>query len=702
MYYYTAFEKLTAQPFSARKKIGGKLQNVLCDDNIYTLDTETSSLFQFPDRVEAFDARHKPKYYRAAIPVGYLYIWQLCINGTVYYGRTGAELLDFLTILHKQVHIRIICYIHNLSFDFEFIRNYITDFEVFARSPRQPLTAYSPKYNIEFRDSLALTNCKLEKLPEVFQLPVEKQVGDLDYHKIRNTHTPMTKKELKYCEYDCLVLYHLIHKFKVLYGHIASIPLTQTGIVRKECQAIYVKDSEYHRHIKAIYPKIHTDFYWLRRAFMGGYVHANYLHAGRILEDVHSYDFASSYPTVMLSEKYPQTAFLPSNVRKFEDMLEDDYCYLLDISFENLNSKCYNHYISKSKCYDLYHAYVDNGRIVSADKCRLYITNIDLQIIRRAYKFSGYTINKAKRSRLGYLDREFMLKILELYGKKTSYKGIDEKYLEYALAKQKLNSMYGMSVTNLIKDLVEFKDNKWQEVVALTDHDVTQKLQEIAKSYSTFLSPYYGVWVTAYARKNLWCGAIFPIDEDVVYCDTDSVKFIGDHTDVIERYNKQIIKKLRDSMKINDIDVALLEPEDPSGEKHMIGVFENDGNYKQFKTLGAKKYCYVDQKNNLHLTLSGVNSKAGVKALGSIENFENGFLFDYKGSGKQLISYNDVQPPTIIKDYLGNVEERSERFGVCLRPNVYRLGVDAEYQEYYSRTPNFSVRCSNVETTDTI
>ena len=259
-----------------------------------------------------------------------------------------------------------------------------------------------------------------------------------------------------------------------------------------------------------------------------------------------------------------------------------------------------------------------------------------------------------------------------------------------------------MSVTNLIKDLVEFKDNSWQEVVALTDHEVTQKLQEIAKSYSTFLSPYYGVWVTAYARKNLWFGAIFPIDEDVVYCDTDSVKFIGDHTDVIERYNKQIVKKLRESMKINDIDAALLEPEDPSGEKHMIGVFENDGNYKQFKTLGAKKYCYVDADDKLHLTLSGVNSKAGAAALGSIENFENGFTFDYKGSGKQLISYNDVQPPTIIKDYLGNVEERSERFGVCLRPNVYRLGVDSEYQEYYSRTPNFSLRCSNVETTDTI
>ena len=700
MLHYSQFNTVAAIPIKIRKKINGKMQSVLCDDNIYTLDTETTSLFVFADRTEKFDKSKPPEYYKTAVSVGYMYIWTISINDTVYYGRTGAELLEFMAMIKNAVKMRFIVYVHNLSFDFQFIRNYITDFDVFARSPRQPLTAYTPTFNAEFRDSLALTNCKLEKLTDVFDLPVSKQTGSLDYNIIRNSCTPLTETELKYCEYDNLVLYHCILKFKSIYGNVAKIPLTQTGIIRKECQAIYAKDNDYHKHIKSIYPQDHKTFYFLMRCFFGGYVHANYIHANRIIENVQSWDFASSYPTVMLCEKYPQTNFVKSCVQRFDQLLEDDYAYLLDITFYNVNAKTYNHYISISKCYDLYNVFTDNGRIVSADCMRCYITNIDLQIMRKCYKFSDYKINKAMRAKLGYLDRRFLLKILELYGAKTKLKGVEGKNLEYQLSKQKVNALYGMSVTNLIKDSFEFKNNEWSDVKQLTDIEVNVKLQEIAKSYATFLTPAYGVFVTAYARRNLWDN-ILKIDSDLIYADTDSLKFIGNHSDVIDAYNKKIIKKLRKACKENDIDVALLAPADIDGNTHQLGVFDNDGNYNRFITMGAKKYAYEDN-SGLHITVSGVNSKTGAKGLQRLENFQKGFLFDYDAAGKKLITYNDTQIPVEIIDEYGNKETRTELFGVCMRDNVYKLGIEGSYLDYILKCPNYSIKCSNIDTTHTI
>lgn len=257
-----------------------------------------------------------------------------------------------------------------------------------------------------------------------------------------------------------------------------------------------------------------------------------------------------------------------------------------------------------------------------------------------------------------------------------------------------------MCVTNLIKDSFEFVNNEWGDVQPLTDIEVTEKLRDIANSYATFVVPQWGVFCTAYARRNLWEN-ILKLDEDLVYADTDSLKFINDHTSVIESYNRKIVKKLKQACKENDIDTALLEPLDINGDSHMLGVFDNDGNYKRFCTMGAKKYAYEDKKG-LHITVSGVNSKTGAKGLKRLENFKKGFLFDYDSAGKKLISYNDSQIPIEIVDEYGNTESRTEHFGVCLRDNVYKLGIESSYEDYILTCPNYSIRCSNIETTRTI
>lgn len=79
-----------------------------------------------------------------------------------------------------------------------------------------------------------LSNTALKNLSDNYNLPVKKLVGDLDYSIIRNCHTPLTEKELAYCENDCLVLYHYI-KFEKETNK--DLPLTYTGHVRQELKS---------------------------------------------------------------------------------------------------------------------------------------------------------------------------------------------------------------------------------------------------------------------------------------------------------------------------------------------------------------------------------------------------------------------------------------------------------------------------------
>ena len=84
---------------------------------------------------------------------------------------------------------------------------------------------------------------------------------------------------------------------------------------------------------------------------------------------------------------------------------------------------------------------MDNGRIISADFCTLTITNIDMQIINALYDYSNAEILECYVSPAAYLHKDYILKILELYGNKTKLKKSDPAL--YMHSKQILNSLYG-------------------------------------------------------------------------------------------------------------------------------------------------------------------------------------------------------------------------------------------------------------------
>lgn len=647
------------------------------DDTIYTFDIETSSILFLngdvisSDKYEDLTDSDKDE----CIKIGFMYIWMLGLNEHIFYGRTWEELSIFFGMLNKRKkHI----FVHNVSFEFQFLSGHFKLNNVFARKERKVIKCEIEEYNIIFRCTYYMTNVALSKLTDVYNLPVGKKIGDLDYSLVRHSKTALTSKELSYCEYDCLVIYYYIKQELSSYKKFDKIPNTLTGRVRKELQARVLKDYNYRSKVQK---SINTDphiYNLLIDCFAGGYTHANWIYVNEVITNVTSWDFTSSYPYVMLVEKYPSTAFKKCNIRNIKNILFDDFAYIIIIEFKNIKSNYFNNIISKSKAYYIENGIYDNGKIVSASILKIVINEIDLKIIQEFYTFANYNILEIYYANKSYLPYKLLDFILDKYYNKTTYKNVAGKEYLYSIEKSKFNSLYGMSVTNTIKDECVFSEYGNWTAKKLNNSDILEKLNTEHKK--GFLSFAYGVWVTSYARYNLLSNVKL-LDEYVIYCDTDSLKLVeGYDINVIHNYNKTVDDKISRVANFYDIDIKRFTPIDCDGIAHKIGLFDNDGEYLYFKTLGAKKYCYIDKaKKELHITVAGVPKK-GVSALkNNIDNFKDDLFFKASETGKKQIYYNDEQPPVKVVDYLGNVDIVNEKKGICLMPCSYTLAKSLVY-----------------------
>lgn len=667
MKFYTEYICSFADLVGQRKKI---------DNTIYTFDIETTSYIILNNKVyPAIEYQNLTKEEQEQCEFrSCMYEWTFSINDDVYYGRTWEQLEIFIDKIEYFNPHRKILFIHNLAFEFQYLKS-IFDFEdVMARKSHKVMRAFFSNYNFELRCTYFMSNCKLEKLPEVFKLDVTKKVGDLDYSKIRTPATKLTKKELGYCESDCLVVYKYIKREIETYKRVDKIPLTSTGHVRRELKELVEKDYDYKDRVyKAINTNPHV-YNLLQDAFMGGYTHANWIYADEILENIDSWDFTSSYPYVLVTHKYPATEFKKCNIKNVKQM-SNRFAYLLVVRFKNIKSKYYNNFISASKCRNIKGARYDNGRIMYADSFEITLTDVDFRFILESHTYEEYEIIESYFSLYDYLPKTFIEFVLKKYVIKTQYKDVKGKELEYMLEKNKYNALYGMSVTNTIRDEVTYDNIEGWNERPLTNEEIIEGLQ--AEKKKSFLSFAYGVWVTAYARNNLLKNVI-KLDKFVVYCDTDSIKLLqGYDINIIKEYNNFVKKKIEFVANKFKISVEKFAPKDVKGKEHMLGLFDNDAHYDKFITQGAKKYA-VEQKGEIKITVAGV-PKSGAKALKRLEDFRDDFVFRFKDTNKNLIIYVDNQEPIEITDYQGNKYIVNDKSGCCLVPTTYILGKAEEY-----------------------
>jgi len=636
----------------------------------------------------------------------FMYIWMFGIGygENVYYGRTWKQFIDLCKILQKTYGLnknkRLVVYVHNLGYEFQFMRKYFEWENVFAVGERKPIKALCT-YGIEFRDSYILSGYSLAKTGENLQKHnIQKLTGDLDYSLIRTQHTTLTDEEMAYCNNDIEVVNAYINEQIEQYGDITKIPLTNTGRVRS-----YVRNNCYYtskNHRKSSkgkyyrYRKIMNDltvtkdeYVRLKRAFMGGFTHANANYSGQLLEGVTSIDFTSSYPSVMLAEQYPMSRGKEVQIKNISHLewYCNKFCMLFDIKLHNVRSKIpQENYISESKCYVLKGAEINNGRVYSAEELAMTITNVDYDIIKQCYEWDGISVTNVIRYHKGYLPKPIIESILKLYQDKTVLKGVEGYEVEYLLSKGMLNSVYGMCVTDIVKDEHTYLD-EWGKEPA----NIEEQIQKYNESKNRFLYYPWGVWVTAYARKNLWTG-ILALGNDYVYSDTDSIKMLNyeKHLDYIGWYNTMTVQKLQEMCKHYKIDDKLLEPKTKKGERKMIGIWDYEGTYSRFKTLGAKRYL-VQEGDKLFLTVAGLSKQNGINYMieqcnGDYEKvfhmFNDELYVPAERTGKMTHTYIDEKQEYRIKDYQGNDSTISVESGIHLEPCDFTLSISKQYGKF--------------------
>lgn len=554
-----------------------------------------------------------------------------------------------------------VCFCHNLSYEFTYLsgRYRFESEDVFAVNTRMPVRAMLEGF-IEFRCSYIHSNMSLDEYTHKMGAEHRKLSGiDYDYSKLRWFDTPLTIFELEYSVNDVLGLCEAIKiDMDSEKDNLYTFPLTSTGYVRRDVKNVVNNECWWLREIKI--PDLHL-CELLRKGFRGGNTHASRFFSGRIIKGpVHNIDIASAYPDAMCNQKYPLTTFrrLQEDYYNMKELLKirsKGKALLIDFSVDDLRIlpnvpvPC----LSFSKCedIDILDIETDNGRVLNCRHIRTVMTDVDFFDIF-LYQYDGYiTYNEIYVATYKYLPTPVRNQVIKYFKNKTKYKkakGAEAVY--YTKEKNKLNSIYGMSAQSVLIISSIFdpdaEDSQWEYKYQKSQDDM---LNEYNKK--VFFPYQISLWVTAYTRKKLQDGIDTVGADKFIYCDTDSVKYVGDVD----------ISELNEAYKsISDEHGAYC---DHDGKRYYMGIFDREMDFDSFKTLGSKKYIYtIAGCDRIYCTIAGVrkntkrNSKGKIIEMGGgdelmlkggMDAFSPGFIFTEAGGSD--IKYNELKEPIIYQ-----------------------------------------------------
>lgn len=689
--------------------------------------TKSNNNFYYKDVICAFDievTRYKigehyiTKTVKKDDEVSILYIWQFQIGLDItIIGRTWDDFLDFMMNIADSLKDgeRICIYVHNLSFEWSFIRDknilgkYIDDDSVFILSSRKILKFLCFNGKIEFRCSYIHTNMSLDLFTSKMNVKHKKLDGKkFDYNKKRFPWTELTEYELQYCINDVIGLVEaLTIEMDIDKDNLYTIPLTSTGYVRRDIRKA-IRDNLPKEWVKERKTDFET-YLILRECFRGGNTHANPLISGKTIKGkICEYDRSSSYPDVQLNQMFPIGKFSKPRYitnESYEKCIEKGYAVIARIEFVDLKLRNKFEpvpYISKSNCSRYQNIEEDNGRVIKADVLFTSITELDMEIITKQYDYK-YKVVDYRIARKGYLPECIKEVIRTYYRLKTKLKGDKTNEIIYMKSKNKLNSIYGNSAQDGGKIGIIYKDSHYfngyrakngdeyifipkelkgipeeKEEIREYNRKEAEKIQKITYANTNTVLPYqFGVYTTALARFELQ-RMIDICKENFLYCDTDSVYFVQDGKISFNEYNEEKIK-----LSIENRAFA----EDSKGKFYYMGVADLEiDTITAFKTLGAKKYCYIyydEGKPKLNMTVSGVSKKYGAHELlrsfamqdktdNPLDLFAEDYVFKYAGGNE--IFYNDTS--TVVK--IDGIEIYVP-VNAVIRPSTYQIGLGEDY-----------------------
>lgn len=664
-----------------------------------SFDIETTNVVEFE--------KSKCVYARA-----YMYHWQLAINTLIITGRTWEQFHTVFNTVNNAIKYtmkycrtcnkdsKTVIWVANLGFEFQFLRKQIEYENLFAREKREPIYFTVKNTPFEFRDALQLSGGNLQSLAEDFTL-TKKLVGDLDYSVLRNSHSELTETDKAYTYNDVAILSEFHdYVFETYISH-GYFPLTKTSILRHEVKkAMTLRDFQY---IWNNCPDEEEYNLFMQYVYKGGYAHSCLYNVAHLLDDVYSVDFTSSYPAVMLHEEYPLSKFLEYGedhinilnekgkeyiLEYLKEAIQNKHYVIMSIRLENICAISYNTYISYSKLQnkeelknDL-RLRVDNGRILKSPAVEISETELDMITIYEMYTFDRVIIKRLWECHDSGRLPEYLLKpLLYFYRTKAELKarGLSNTKA-YAIAKAMVNSAYGMCCTKQVLQIISCLEDGWHEEPTNKSYDDRVRQQ--------FLLPTWGIYICAYARRNLM-KFVVAFDNDTVCCDTDSIYFrnYDFHKAMIEEWNKSITE-LNNRLFDNDPlmqDLGCFDMQSIDKDKNPVP-------YEKFMTMGAKRYLlygWNDKKYGYKQTIAGLPKGSLIEAVKDhnrrkCDNLDvftvfsdvGGYQIDSSVSRKNTTHYEDNAHSDIVDG-----EEMTELSSVTIVPIMFSMTLKNEFRQ---------------------
>ena len=657
----------------------------------------------YVEHLAAFDIETS-SYTDEGVKKAVVYSYALAIDDTIYHARRADEFFSLLEKIATDMELspdrRLVVYVHNLAYEWQFIKHYMQWDSAFAIASERRVTRAVSTLGIEFRCSYVLTNKPLAAVGK--DVGVQKMVGDIDHTLIRNSITPLSDEEMGYIDNDVRILIEFERQALAQEGGtveqaLHSIPITKTGYVRRRMRKAALADPAYEQLISEL--TLNEEVYYLaRHSFQGGYTHANSMVMGQECGDTVAVDLASSYPSSMLQFTYPMGSFHSMSHHEFSAE-EIDKCighvhFFVTFEVHGAVARYPFPYISHSKALSITDPLVDNGRVFSAASMTLTMTDVDWQIFRRCYEVDEIEIVDVMMAPADYLPAAITDPIVAMYGDKTALKGVAGQEVNYRSAKEDINGVYGSIAMDPVRTDFEFNAEDSEFVATLPS--VEDALSKHNNSRSRYLFYPWAAWVTAYSRYVLLMTMYDLIDAGVtvMYCDTDSIyhKPSPKAQGIIDRVNGEVRERLATAMHYrwfyaSDEEVEdALAPKDIKGVRHHIGLFEVDGHYDNFKTLGAKRYA-VEKDGQFKITVAGLSKKAAsyIEEIGGMEAFVDGLTVSAEKSGRLTHTYSEETARNLITDYMGNTCHMEQHGFIHLEPSPYVLTVSDDYTRFVQK-----------------
>ncbi|KKP77830.1 MAG: polymerase protein [Candidatus Moranbacteria bacterium GW2011_GWF2_35_39] len=516
------------------------------------------------------------------------------------------DIADFMNWLSKDNHNHKNkeVFFHNLKYDGDFIVKFLLE-NGFKHSRERALysnefstlisdtgTWYeikicfhalkTRKVEVKIHDSYKLLPFSEEKIAKAFKLTVSK--GEIDYDRYRPVGYQLQEYEVDYLKTDLLIMAQAL-KVQMNKG-LTKMTIGSNALA--DYKQRISKDK-----FKYLFPVldniIDAD---LRHAYRGGHTYLQPFYANKILENVHSYDKNSMHPSQM--KNMPMPYGIPVY---YEGEYKNDPDYPLFIQSIEIDCKVKKGYLPTIQPRNAFRfATTEFLEDTKGEPIQLFVTSIDLMLILEHYDihYIQYLEGFKFRSHIGLFDEyiDYWYHI-----KETNTGPLRE------IAKLMLNNLYGKFGTNPIRARKEPIYDKTKGAVY-----VNLPAEEGDAVYIPM-----ACFITAYSRYDLISTAQ-KFYKNVVYMDTDSIKFYGISREVIE---------------------AQIEVHDTK-----IGAWKYEGTAKMFKALRPKTYAYIDENDELDVKCAGLPKKA--KKDITFDTFQYGFV------SKEKLEIKRVKGGTIL------------------------------------------------------